>query len=555
MKKLIVVLIGAGLCSLAFSANALAASIVVDSDSDVSGNGPPCTLREAVVSAEFDGTIPNNGCVDGLDADAISFDPAVFVPGGAPDTIDLVDQTLNLQSDLSITGPGAPDLILDGATGERVIFVNDGDEVALEGLTVTGGDRNVVGGSENGGGIRNDGDLTLTEVTVSGNRVIATANNPAHNMFAGGGGIYNIPGAILTLTDSVVRDNTASALNPDVGVGGAEGFGGAIFNDGGTVNVHGSVIDDNHAIAQEAGGGGFVQAYGGGIHSTAAGTVAVDHTQITRNDATASGANTAVIAQGGGVAAGTSTITIEETTIADNAIAASDTGGGVITQRGGGIYNGAATLNLISDTIARNGPAGNGVPANIANTGGTTRLENTIVSDPLGAGSVNCGLGTKTTGGFNVDFNAAATPTCGLGGTELTSDPQLAGGLAFNGGPTETVALEPSSPAIDAGSSTGQGLPFLIEDQRRFLRPVDFTGVPDAAGGNGTDIGAYEVQRACSIQATPSDSCPTPASNSPALAPAATPTGARAAALKKCKKRKSSTARKKCKKKARKLPV
>ena len=518
----------------------------------MSGNGPPCTLREAVASAQTDGTLPNNGCADGLNADAITFDPAVFVPGGAPDTINLVGQTLNLLSDVFITGPGASDLAIDGDAGSRVIFADVGTTVALAGLTVTGGDRSVTGGNDQGGGIWNQANLTLTAVTVSGNQVVTTASGP-QNMMASGGGVYNDTGATLTLNDSVVRNNTASAVNLQNDAFGAEAFGGGIFNQNGTVRIRGGVIDDNHAIAQDAALGTFIGARGGGIHSTAGGVVEVDHAQITRNDTTASAVNANVTAEGGGVALGAGTVTIEETTIADNAVSASDTGGGVITQRGGGIYNGAATLNLISDTIARNGPTALGIPANIANSGGPTDFENTIVSDPLGAGAVNCGIGTETSGGFNVDFNAAGTPTCVPGPGTLTSNPLLAAGLAFNGGPSETIALQPTSPAIDAGINTGQGLPYLIEDQRRFLRPVDFTGVADAPGGNGTDIGAYEVQRACSVQATPSASCPTPTSNPPALNPTVTPTGQRAAALKKCKKKKKK-ARKKCKKKAAKLP-
>jgi hypothetical protein len=59
--------------------------------------------------------------------------------------------------------------------------------------------------------------------------------------------------------------------------------------------------------------------------------------------------------------------------------------------------------------------------------------------------------------------------------------------LQDNGGPTLTHALLPGSPAIDQGNSSG-----VYVDQRRFHRPVDVPGIPNAVGGDGSDIGAFE---------------------------------------------------------------
>jgi hypothetical protein len=95
------------------------------------------------------------------------------------------------------------------------------------------------------------------------------------------------------------------------------------------------------------------------------------------------------------------------------------------------------------------------------------------------------------------------------------------------------------------------------QDQRgaSFNRPVDFSGLTNA--DNGTDIGAFEVQQACSgfTQPTPSTACPGPPSPPPPGP--SRQTGQRAAALKKCKKLKGKKAskRKKCIKRAKKLPV
>jgi hypothetical protein len=64
--------------------------------------------------------------------------------------------------------------------------------------------------------------------------------------------------------------------------------------------------------------------------------------------------------------------------------------------------------------------------------------------------------------------------------------------LLDNGGPTETHALLPTSPALDGGSTTcydSQGA-LLTDDQRGAGRPVD----GDTVGGAECDIGAVEMQ-------------------------------------------------------------
>jgi hypothetical protein len=64
--------------------------------------------------------------------------------------------------------------------------------------------------------------------------------------------------------------------------------------------------------------------------------------------------------------------------------------------------------------------------------------------------------------------------------------------LADNGGPSPTVGLDPTSPAIDQGSCAGEAF-----DQRGYFGPVTHMRVADAGAINsddGCDIGAYEAQ-------------------------------------------------------------
>src|SRR5262249_17929183 len=67
-------------------------------------------------------------------------------------------------------------------------------------------------------------------------------------------------------------------------------------------------------------------------------------------------------------------------------------------------------------------------------------------------------------------------------------DPQL-GGLANNGGPTQTQAPRPTSPVLDKGNAFG-----LTSDQRGVIRPIDFPGIGNTPGGDGSDVGAVELQ-------------------------------------------------------------
>jgi hypothetical protein len=81
--------------------------------------------------------------------------------------------------------------------------------------------------------------------------------------------------------------------------------------------------------------------------------------------------------------------------------------------------------------------------------------------------------------------------TCNFNGPgDLSNtDPRL-GPLQDNGGPTQTMALLPGSPAIDAGNPHG------CRDDSRHLLKTDQRGKPrpDKEDTGGCDIGAYERQ-------------------------------------------------------------
>jgi hypothetical protein len=125
-------------------------------------------------------------------------------------------------------------------------------------------------------------------------------------------------------------------------------------------------------------------------------------------------------------------------------------------------------------------------------TSGIYRLENTIVAANDAATQGADVAGGLLSQGHNLI--GRSNGSSGWVASDLTGeihaplDPRL-GPLQNNGGPTWTMALLPGSPAIDQGKATG-----LMSDQRGGPRLIDSFSVPNAADGDGSDIGSFELQ-------------------------------------------------------------
>ena len=154
--------------------------------------------------------------------------------------------------------------------------------------------------------------------------------------------------------------------------------------------------------------------------------------------------------------------------------------GGILN---GGLFQSNGTIVINNSTLSGN-TAHDGRGGGIFNVkGSTVVLQNSIVANNTGG---DC-RGTMTSDGYNM----SSDDSCAFNGPgDLNTTEPLLGSLQNNGGPTETMALLPGSPAIDSGNPSGcrdsKG-ELLLTDQRGKPRP-------DREDTGGCDRGAYERQ-------------------------------------------------------------
>jgi len=452
------------------------ATLTVTSSLD---DGSAGTLRERIAAA--------------LAGDTVIFDMARTVTLGGT-------QIAWATNNLTIDGNGST---VSGNNASRV-FNTTVTTTTFQNITITGGNAGV--GS--GGGINSQGSVTLNNSTVSGNLttlwgggingVAVTLNNSTvsgNSSDGNGGGIYS-EGAV-TLTNSTVFGNSAGVN------------GGGIFSDG-TVTLNNSTVSGNSANLDGGGiytlgvvtltnstvSGNSANLNGGGIWSN--GEVTLTNSTVFGNSATFAGGgifsdravtltNSTVFGNsansGGGMLVTFEAVTLTNSTISGNSA----------SSRGGGIESlGAVTLN--NSTIAFNtaGTLGGGLsfsgnnPHSINNT-----INNTIIANNTAPTGPDVGIWSDTHT-FNISHSlilntsgmsangSTGIPTNGVNGNIVGLDPNL-GPLQNNGGPTQTHALLPGSPAINAGNNALAPTPI---DQRGQPRISDLI----------VDMGAYELQ-------------------------------------------------------------
>jgi hypothetical protein len=424
-------------------------------------------------------------CISQADAthtatrDTIVFSRKVF---GTPQTITL-DSTLgplvvNDAHRLTITAADLGRVTVSGGDATEVFDVAGGT-VALRNLVISHGA--ATGADSVGGGINNAGNLTLTDCILD------------HDTAIFGGGLFNngnvtLTGCILDhdsagLGGGLYNNGTATLTGCTLSNDSAQGTGGGVWNDG-TVTLTGCTLSNDSA----GGGGGIFSLTtltltgctlsndsaptgGGGIEIS--GTATLTGCTLSNDLATGSGG-------GGGIDNG-GTLTLTNCTLSNDSVSGAGLFGG------GGLFNNGGTATLTNCTLSNNSAStfGGGIEVRIG-LGGTVNLTNTIVagnsaptapdiSGPVGTADHNL-IGDGTGSGISNGVNGNQVG----GNGNPVIDPRL-GPLANNGGPTQTLALLPGSPALR--NADNAAAPHT--DQRGHVRRDE--------AGETTDIGAFEL--------------------------------------------------------------
>jgi len=399
------------------------------------GNGV-CTLRAAVQEAGAV-TTPNTIVVPPGTYNLSTSAACTYMYVGNPAAITETMSALCIRGNVTITGAGAGSTIIDAgggaATGSvsfRAMVISADATLSLSGVTIqhgfgTGG-LTIVGG----GGIINEGDLTLTNSVLTLN--VAAA--------AGGGGITN--DGVLVMDSTTVSSNTAAANG---------GTGGGLRNTG-TATITASTFSLNSA----SGGGGI---YNGNVFTQSA---------LNISTSTLSGNN--VQFSGGGIS-NDGAMTLTNVTVSGN------TG-----NAGAGIFQHSGPANLNSVTVAFNH-----AQESAGGVNGSVTVRNTIIANNLADEFPlpDCSPDPSVSQGHNLIQHISGCTFSGNTASDIYGQDPLLGALASNGGPTQTHALQAGSPALDAGdpSTPGTGgTSCPAGDQRGILRPQNAH----------CDIGAFE---------------------------------------------------------------
>jgi hypothetical protein len=379
------------------------------------------------------------------------------------DTIMLAPGTYNLSGQLQLSNPygltiagtasSAGATVIDAGGISRAFLVKTVPpfpsglplSFTFEDLTIQNGAATEDGQSgpasteADGGGIlaRDVNRVTLNDVVLQNNVAQGFPGDDAK----GGGVYFSTSDGLLTITNSVIQNNKALGSTTQTGV-----KGGGVYTDN-PAAISGSTLSGNLASGDFAdGGGAWFANQAVLVNSTVAGNVA-SVAGISANGA-----------HGGGLFFSKGPATLTNVTVAYNQAQGpgGSTGGGIEQVSGAN-----PRVTLVNTLVARNTADGNvGQDFN----GTVTQSDHNLIGNADGSFGFSAARGDR--------FGNTANPL----------DPHL-GQLAYNGGPTPTLALLSGSSAIDAGDSGVQST----------TGPNDQRGAGFARAINGAiDIGAFE---------------------------------------------------------------
>ncbi len=503
-----------------------------------SSNGNPLDgdlrycLNQAISDQQADTIVFDPTVFSSAASRTITLSSAVFTSPLLTNPYGATAFVLSGSDKITIDGSAAPGLTIDGGGAERLFAVAGGSTLNLNNVTLTGGlAQGSMGGSsgvggDGGGGAGLGGAVFVDSSTFTANGCTffnddvqgGVGGSPAGSSSGGGGG--GGLGGVGQNGNGLVGGNGgglnggAGGLNGGPGggfsaVGGAGGFGGGGggagvgqsqpggsggfgaggggggagggggnggFGGGGGGQGGSGVPPGGRggfgggaggsSLADVGSGGGGGAAFGGAIFSTA-GTLTLLNDTFTQNTATGGGAGTG----GSGAAAG-------------------QADGGAVFLR-----NGTLTANFdtfSSNTVTSgNSVAGTASDIYVLSDGSGNQATATVTNSILGQNSAtlvvdffattNAGGTTPNLAACTHDLVSSNPVSFGLPNTVTGTNPDFAnnGALAFNGGPTETIALSSASVSALGQATTSTGVTL---DQRGAHRN---TSTPD--------LGAFEL--------------------------------------------------------------
>jgi hypothetical protein len=529
------------------------------------------TLRDAIYAANSDGqndlitfqsglsgTITLGSTLTISDGGGLMIDGpgsgTLTVSGAGPEqhyrVFDVTSQ--NSYYGTTISGLTVTNGHVDGRGG--AIYNEDNGRLTLTDDVISGSTA-----TSEGGGVSSNGNTTISGTTITGN---ASSDSAGGGLYLESGGPFDIASAQIensTITGNTANNNGGGIESKDVdlAITGSQITNNTTGNYGGGIDaaysmyglsISGSTISGN--TATDGGGGLSVYNRDRGPTSPKYSPVTIDTSTISNNNAPLGAGIDLVATQQG------SPVKISASTISGNQGGSNSFGGGLLLEgyayapvrtvdstisgnsatNGGGVsvgydgreplfgYSAHGSLTFDNSTIAGNtaDSTGGGIylsqynstpEARSANsTSGpqppSATLRSTIVSGNTAAGSPqDLDQADPSSGGFDGAFSLVQHPgnAAFLSQNAMLTgvDPQL-GPLQNNGGPTETMLPSGTSPVIDQGHSRSD----LSTDQRGDQRTVDVNGIPNAVGGDGTDIGATELPASAVVVPTPPSSGP-----------------------------------------------
>lgn len=435
-----------------------AATITVTTTTDVTANDGQCSLREAIAAANSQTASGDaqGECIAG--SDGLN---TVVVPEG---TYNLTS-SLAISSDIRINGAGMNETLIDGGNSVRVLYLNSGYRLTLNGVRIIGGNSGGAGGA--GGGLyMESGSFARIE----------SSRFSANSASSGGGAIYLGSEAFLDVFSSTFTNNSANnggAILSDYGMvtltdatlsgNSASSTGGALFLYTGNLTIRSSEFSNNSADS------------GGAMYVYYSSHAQLDDVSITNNTASSSGGGIYIFEY--------SLMRINAGNISNNSASS-----------GGAIYLYHSSIELDDVTVDGNSAS--------VDAGG-------IFLDTSFANILNSSLDTNTAGfyggGFYLDYpsvlwfantDLVANHADGRGGAGFADYSQLfmrdgriadntsddkGGGLYLEGNPAH---LERVAVINNRAQGNGGGL-YIVDDSGIYLRNTTLSGNESTSGSGG----------------------------------------------------------------------